>query len=141
MNEKIEEILIQSGWFEDRKIDMSGILHEWIRKKYIITKENIELIESFGLMIIDVNNHRIEINPLKQYFNTETLKEYTDYFGMPLIPIGSILYENTFLLMNHQGNIYGVFDEFVCFAGNDFFEFIQNVFDNALVWDEVEELK
>jgi hypothetical protein len=141
MNAKIKEILIQSGWFENRKIDMSEILHEWIEKKYIITKENIELIESFGLMVVNANNHKIEINPLKQYFNAETLKEYTDYFGTPLIPIGSILYENAFLLMNNQGNIYGVFDEFVCFAGSDFFEFIQNVLDNTLVWDEIEELK
>jgi hypothetical protein len=141
MNAKVEKYLIQSGWYENRKIDMTEILHEWIEKRYIITEENIELIESFGLMVINANNHKIDINPLKQYFNTETLKEYTDYFGMQLIPIGSILYENTFLLMNNQGNIYGVFDEFVCFAGNNFFEFIQNILDDNIVWDEIEELK
>lgn len=30
-------------------------------------------------MTINMNNHKIEFNPLKPYFNIETLKEYTDY--------------------------------------------------------------
>jgi hypothetical protein len=138
MNTKIEEILLQSGWFVNRKIDTGKIIYTWKHNNYQFTSQNIAFIENFGLLIIYANNHRIEVNPLKVYCSNDTLNQYIDYFKTPLIPIGSILYENTFLLLDSHNKIYGVFGEFVCFYGNNIFEFIKNVLNNTILWDEID---
>lgn len=141
MDNKISDILKNNGWSEGRKINIDNVLSFWESQNYSIDINHIKFIEEFGFLTIEFNNHYIDIDPLKRYFSNETLKIFEEFFNTKLIPTGQIKYENSFILIGSNGKIYGGFEEFVCFYGNEIFEFIQNILNDNVLWNEIEELK
>lgn len=144
MNNIVISILKENGWYPDRIVNISLILQNWNNHKYIISKNQIKFIENIGnlkIEFINCKNKRyiIEIFPNDWNFLPEILKTYEDYFGKKLIPIGEVCYQNIQLLIDKDIKIYGVFDEYGTLLGNNFFEFIENLYDNKkIIWDIIE---
>lgn len=56
-----------------------------------------------------------------------------------MIPIGEVCYQNIQLLIDKDIKIYGVFDEYGTLLGNNFFEFIEILYDNKkIIWNIIE---
>lgn len=144
MNNIVISILKENGWYPDRIVNTSLILQNWNNHKYIISKNQIKFIENIGNLKIEFINCKnkhyiIEIFPNYWDFLSEILKTYEDYFGKKLIPIGEVCYQNIQLLIDKDIKIYGVFDEYGTLLGNNFFEFIENLYDNKkIIWDIIE---
>ena len=144
MNNIVISILKENGWYPDRIVNISLILQNWNNHKYIISKNQIKFIENIGNLKIEFINctnkcYIIEISPNDWNFLPEILKTYEDYFGKKLIPIGEVCYQNIQLLIDKDIKIYGVFDEYGTLLGNNFFEFIENLYDNKkIIWDIIE---
>ena len=119
-------------------------MQNWNNHKYIISKNQIKFIENIGnlkIEFINCKNKRyiIEIFPNDWNFLPEILKTYEDYFEKKLIPIGEVCYQNIQLLIDKDIKIYGVFDEYGTLLGNNFFEFIENLYDNKkIIWNIIE---
>lgn len=69
MNKIINNILIQSGWFNGRKVPINDIVNYWENKKYTLYPNQISFIEEFNnlkLRFKNINNHNytININPI-----------------------------------------------------------------------------
>jgi hypothetical protein len=111
---QVLNILKSNGWYENRKIDISKILSFWEKQNYPITNSHIKVVEEFGFLKIEFNNHYIDINPLKKYISKETLKVLENLWGTELIPIGQILYEDSFILIGSNERIYGLRSLIVC---------------------------
>lgn len=135
MNNIVISILKENGWYPNRIVNINLILQNWNNHKYIISKNQIRFIENIGnlkIEFINCKNKRyiIEIFPNDWSFLPEISKTYEDYFGKKLIPIGEVCYQNIQLLIDKDIKIYGVFDEYGTLLGNNFFEFIENLYDN-----------
>ena len=135
MREDVLNILKKGNWIPNEKKDISAILAEWKQKNYAISKSQIEFIANFAFLKLNFHNHSINIDPFSNYVDDEVFKIYENYFKMSLIPIGLMRGPDTYLFIGKNGNIYGSFDEYACVLGKNFFEFLENLLDEKVIFD------
>ena len=143
MNKIINNILVQSGWFNGRKVPINDIVNYWENKKYTLYPSQISFIEEFNnlkLRFKNINNHNytININPLVNDVPLFALKKYIEYASANLVCFGEIISQDTFLLITQDAKIYGAFEDEIVLMGNSFYEFLENLYiDKDIFWHSI----
>ena len=143
MNKIINNILIQSGWFNGRKVPINDIVNYWKNKKYTLYPNQISFIEEFNnlkLRFKNINNHNytININPLVNDIPLFALKKYIEYANADLVCFGEIISQDTFLLITQDAKIYGAFEDEIVLMGNNFYDFLENLYiDKDILWHSI----
>ncbi len=143
MNKIINNILIQSGWFNGRKVPINDIVNYWENKKYTLYPNQISFIEEFNnlkLRFKNINNHNytININPLVNDIPLFALKKYIEYANADLVCFGEIISQDTFLLITQDAKIYGAFEDEIVLMGNNFYDFLENLYiDKDILWHSI----
>ena len=143
MNKIINNILIQSGWFNGRKVPINDIVNYWKNKKYTLYPNQISFIEEFNnlkLRFKNINNHNytININPLVNDIPLFALKKYIAYANAELVCFGEIISQDTFLLITQDAKIYGAFEDEIVLMGNNFYDFLENLYiDKDILWHSI----
>ena len=140
MNKIINDILIQSGWFEGRKVPIDDVINHWKNRKYPLYPNQINFIEEFHNLKFsfkNINNHRyiIDINPLRNDVPLWALKKYIEYVGANLVCFGEVVSQNTFLFITQDAKIYGAYEDEIVFWGNNFYESLENVYFDNISWE------
>lgn len=144
MNNKIKEILIKSGWFADRSVDISSCINSFKKEEICLTETSISFMKEFyGLKIkliaefpklkgeiitIDINSH-LCIFP-------ELLLAYNNYYNKTLIPIADCMDYAMVILIDENGKFYGASDQFIAIIGNNFEEVLSNMINGVINTEE-----
>ncbi len=149
MNRVIFDILSQNGWTADRKIDITNILNYLKENNHSINQQQREFLKNFGELEIFfeaqkrpkhkfVNSYNIQIFPTEYGIYQHYLDLYEIYAKSALIPIGGISSYNTWLVLDTDLRIYGVFEYEIALLGENIFEVIENLYENReIYWDVV----
>lgn len=147
MNNYVKKVLIDSGWYIDRKIDFFEINSFWKENYGYSFIKATNFFEEFGdleLKIKKYNKYNCIINtsPKSRILSPYVIECCNDYLNTRLLPIGFIYGDNAFLLINENGELFQYIDEYICKCNNDFpnlvFDFINGKTDD-LIWDEIED--
>lgn len=134
--EKIKEFIEEAGWYENRKIDISYMIDDYIQHGF---KEPNFCIQDF---LIEYGNIKIEyktkeefwfdvtINPdvgLK-FLDSEDSPLLEQIVGDKLLPIGSINSDNNGLLLSFSGKFHLLNDDGIYYLGDNFLEVCETIF-------------
>ena len=129
-SEKTERCLRNSGWYVERKFDISDYINLLLEGNYSINNAAIEFLSSFGgLHIIferDGEPDNMEFDAIKAdgYFFPYWIKsDYPKRTSLTLCPIGVAYRANMILSMNELGHVYAGIDaiENICNDNKDKF--------------------
>lgn len=133
---EIVRLIEEAGWYENRKIDISYMVHEYLRIGF---KEPNKLIQDFlmeyGNIRLEFRTdmgvlHDIRVNPDVglEFLDVDDLPVLERIAGDHLLPIGSINSEHAGLLMSFSGNFYLFGYNGIYYLGDQFSEVCKTVF-------------
>jgi hypothetical protein len=133
---KINECIEQAGWYENRRIDISYMIQDYIRHGF---KEPNKLIQAFlmeyGNIKIEFrtdegNWYDIRINPDVgfNFLESDDLVILEQIVDDHLLPIGSINSDHGGFLISFGGKFYLLGDEGIYHLGDNFLEVCETVF-------------
>lgn len=140
MENKIISILKKNGWYENRESDITNILNYLKSEKYTICDTQINFLKEFGDLEISFkdcneNGHFISTNPIDVGLPEWAKQKYEMYINKKFILIGEVVCENTFLLMDNNLEMYGVYENEFIYLGKNFYDFLENFyFDKLMDW-------
>lgn len=152
MDKNIKNVLIASGWFENRKVDISKCIHSFNKDSIELTYSSVLFMEEYynlkikiipkfeklkgESIVIDINSHS-SIDP-------EFLDKYNKYYNKKLIPVADCYDYAMIILIDEDGAFYGASDQFIAVIGNNFEELLKNMINGVIntkefVWHEIED--
>ena len=139
IRQDVLSVLTKSNWIPNEKKDISDILEDWKQKNYAVSEYQIEFIANFAFLKLNFHNHSIVINPVNNYdADNDVLKIYEAYFHISLIPVGFMRGPDTELFIGNIGYLYGCWEECACVLGKNFFEFLENLLDEKVIFDVID---
>jgi hypothetical protein len=121
------EYLVKAGWYEGRKMP----LVQWLQYRACLLNEGYawfpavaDFLEEFGGLTIGFGR-RERMETLKlDAFKAAQNRWFPDYYALRIgktqfCVIGLLYTDHLLLFMDDTGNVYGGFDEFLCFVGNN----------------------
>lgn len=122
-DQKIKDLLIKSGWYENRRIDTSNLLEKVSENGYEILPKVIEFLKEFDGLIIRFYNLKnsladddvtIDFNKASELECIERIREdYQHRIGKRLCVIGTAYREYFVLIMDEEGRVYGGYDDYL----------------------------
>jgi hypothetical protein len=152
MNAKIEKYLIQSGWYEGRKVDISSCVQSFKEDNISLTKSAVSFIEEYYQLKIKIiaefeklkgKSITIDVNSCL-YIQPEALELYNQHYNRTLITVGLCADYAMILLIDEDGKFYGANDQLIALIGNTFEEVLENMINGVIntrefIWDEIED--
>lgn len=127
--------LQRSGWYPERRIDISDELKIFERENYPIFPVVLDFLKQFGkLQIVYSISHIVEGHTSQFYFEIEralkmfrreTVDTYMEDSGIVFCPIG-ITKSSLFLVMSADGKVYGIYKDML-FIGESGEQAIENI--------------
>ncbi len=128
----INSILMQSGWYSGRKIDISNMLN-WLKQEgYTPCKKVIDFLEEFGLLKISFIDSRflpestyictINIDPTDTGVFKSLIDDYSRHCNTIMIPVAAHPSDCMTICLAENGMFYGGNDDWLITLGDDFRE-------------------
>ena len=126
--EKVDNLLKQAGYFEERKVDISSILHMYEECGYYYNVKQIQFIEKYTGLEIHYNhpvwkqNVVLRLNPIvaQKTITMDVVEEYNECLQDNLLIIGDIEKENMTLFLSETGFYFTGFDDCLINWGDNF---------------------
>ena len=136
----ILDLLIEKGWTEKRKVDITDILEDF-SDVYTINLAQKEFLQNFSGIEIFIRSATKNSGYLVQFIPEEYnvsdyyFPSYEKYAQTHLMLIGGIDGYDASLMLSSDLKVYGVFEDVIAFYGNDVFEFLTNLYeDREIKW-------
>lgn len=146
MDNYIEQIFINSGWYPKRKINSSEVNLFWKKIYGYSFIESINFFEEFGDLELRIKKYNkydciVNTSPESIIVSPYAIELCNNYLNTKLLPIGFIYGDNNFLLINHHGELFQYIDEYISEYEDNFpnliYDFI-NGKTNDLIWNEMD---
>ena len=148
MNKIINNILIQSGLYPNRKVSKPYCI-EVLRKKYKTFEKLTSFITEYDELVITFDNPKnksfksnLIIKPIiaDSEIDTTILKSYEIYTGLKLIPT-AIIYEYSMIIcISEIGSFFGGNDDWLIKLGDNFEEALSNLINGTMPKAELVDL-
>jgi hypothetical protein len=133
---EVRKKLVESLWYEGRKIDTGAFKFVSLRNGYFWTENVRHFLEEFGNLKIAINRESIGTD----FFHFDVVKAMNDFDprwikenysrrlnGTQLCVIGQAFSNHLTLMMSEDGKVYGGFDDFLTLLGGDGRQAIENI--------------
>ncbi|WCR24969.1 SUKH-3 domain-containing protein [Paenibacillus thiaminolyticus] len=133
---KIQDLLLASGWYKDREVDINHYLNVLQDEGYEIFEPAVEFLKEYGDLAIEFENPRREdsnltliINPIEatRSIFREAAKRYERHCHEAFVIIGEIPMMDMTWYISSLGAFYGGNDDLLLRLGDDFMEALHHV--------------
>ncbi len=149
MKENTIKRLIEAGWNNDRKIDISAIKLKYKKIGLEMPNNVSEFLEEFGFLKIDPADKDyfdVEFDPieaignLKARYFEEYLRDYLKDYGIneKVFPIGMARKDNLDVLMTEKNTVFVFTDGCLCKAGSSVDEMLDCLVGEYFLPEEIE---
>lgn len=126
--EKVDFLLEQAGYFEDRNVDVSAILRMYEECNYHYDVKQKQFIEKYAYLEIHYihpiwkQDMILRLNPIEAQntITMDVIEEYNEFLQDSLLIIGDIEKENMTLFLSEKGFYYTGYDDCIINWGNNF---------------------
>lgn len=126
--EKVNFLLEQAGYFEDRNVDVSAILRMYEECNYHYDVKQKQFIEKYAYLEIHYihpiwkQDMILRLNPIEAQntITMDVIEEYNEFLQDSLLIIGDIEKENMTLFLSEKGFYYTGYDDCIINWGNNF---------------------
>lgn len=140
-----KNILRESGWETDRKINIDKEIVFLNEKGYKIIESFVKFYQNLGRInfLIQVKGNDRFINfdifkPVSYDYDSVIIEDYPKITGSDyLVPIGNID-GSSYLVIDEKENVYSLYDGYTLVIGNNIEEALDNLCNKG--WRELEEL-
>lgn len=145
-SEKTKEALLDAGWHEERKIDISEYEETLISEGYPLNQKTKDFLTEFGGLevihdayVMPDETDYFHFDPIIAIDNVmrKTINKYEKRIRKSLDVIGEAFSSHMVLMMDYEGKIYGGYDSFLTCLGENFYEAINNLCEGT----ETEEIE
>lgn len=140
MEKEVENILINAGWSESRRIDKRFVVDQLVLEGFPALENVVEAMQNLGGLVIKFLNRQngLKDDDINFDFVHATNLESPDRVFMNYMPrvkkqlvlIGSAYRDHYVLLMADDNSIYGGYDNYLCKIGNTPMDAIENIILN-----------
>jgi len=140
LEEKVVCLLKNSGWQDNRKINIDKYKAAWKSEMYILSPAAAKFTECFGgikvvhgAYVTEGGSDESIFDPgiaLNTIFHERVHDDYEQRTGTSLCPIGVGFSEHLVYLIDSSEGFYGGFDDYFCFIGKNVGEALSNIFFN-----------
>lgn len=134
--EKTKKALLEAGWYEGRKIDISEYEEVLISEGYPLNDKTKDFLMEFGGL--EVTHDAYVMPDETDYFHFDpiiatdnvmrkTVSKYEERIGRSVDVIGEAFSSHMVLMMDYEGKIYGGYDSFLTCLGENLYEAINNL--------------
>ena len=122
-------LLIKSGWNEDRNIDISEYEKALNKDGYYINSTIRKFLKEFGGLLVYHPHAKLKneidffhFNPIESINSIfkERIESYEDRINEKLTVIGEAYSNHMALIMSESGKIYAGYDDLLLLIGNDY---------------------
>ena len=126
--EKVNFLLEQAGYFEERNVDVSAILRMYEECNYHYDVKQKQFIEKYAYLEIHYihpiwkQDMILRLNPIEAQntITMDVIEEYNEFLQDSLLIIGDIEKENMTLFLSEKGFYYTGYDDCIINWGNNF---------------------
>lgn len=117
----------RAGWSENRRSDENLIKQQTMSEGYPILPAVVDFMKNFGGLVIYFQNKRNRIqDDINLDFEHATHLEtkgkiiiaYKPRIGKSLCPVGTAYRDHLVLLMSEDGNLYGAYEDYLCYTSD-----------------------
>ena len=142
--EKVDIFLERAGYFEERNVDISAILHMYEEYGYHYNADQKRFIEKYAYLEIHYihpiwkQDMLIRLNPIEaqKTITMDVVEEYNEFLQDDLLIIGDIEKENMTLFLSEKGFYFAGYDDCIINWGDNF-----EIMINKLIAGEKGELQ
>ena len=125
---KVNFLLEQAGYFEERNVDISAILHMYEECGYHYSDKQKLFIEKYAYLEIHYihpgwkQDMLLRLNPIEaqKIITMDVVEEYNEFLQDDLLIIGDIEKENMTLFLYEKGFYFTAYDDCLINWGEDF---------------------
>lgn len=126
--EKVNNILKEAGYFEDRKVDINTIIHMYEEYGYDFVDEQKEFMKKYAYLEISYihpiwrQDMLIRLNPIEaqKTITMDVVEEYNEFLQDNLLIIGDIEKENMTIFLSQKGFYFTGYDDCLINWGDNF---------------------
>lgn len=126
--EKVDNLLEQAGYFEDRKVDISAILYMYEKCGYHCGAKQKHFMEKYAYLDIYYPHPiwkqkvLLRLNPIEaqKIITMDVVEEYNKFLRDKLLIIGDVEAENMTLFLSEKGVYFGGYDDCIITWGDNF---------------------
>lgn len=138
VNNNVTELLLKSGWFIDRNINIAEMEKYLNENGYVLYEPVKEFLKEFGLLKITFENPKnkkylstIEVDPkilgiYNSIFNS-IISSYGIHCRKKMVPVARLSQHSMTICISEDGKFYGGYDEWLLELGDDFYELLENL--------------
>ena len=142
--EKVDIFLERAGYFEERNVDISAILHMYEEYGYHYNADQKRFIEKYAYLEIHYihpiwkQDMLLRLNPIEaqKTITMDVVEEYNEFLQDDLLIIGDIEKENMTLFLSEKGFYFAGYDDCIINWGDHF-----EIMINKLIAGEKGELQ
>ncbi|MGE5417110.1 MAG: SUKH-3 domain-containing protein [Acidobacteriota bacterium] len=127
MKNLVEQLLLNSGWFEGRNVDITDAKEYLTEQGYIINDKAEKFLGEFMLLKISFKNPRnneylntIEIDPRNTGIFKSVIDAYGRHCNCNMIPVADLPQHGMTICITEQGEFYGGYDDWLLKLGDSF---------------------
>ena len=132
---EVEGILKQAGYYEERSVDICGILQMYDEFGYHYNYEQKAFVKKFAFLQIHYihpiwkQDMIIRLDPLEaqKTISMDVVEEYNEFLQDDLLIIGDIERENMTLFLSDKGFYFTGYDDCLVNWGSDFKEMLSKI--------------
>ena len=125
---KVENLLKQAGYFEERSVDISEIMHMYEEYGYRCSHKQKEFVQKYANLEIHYNHPIwkedmiLRLNPIEaqKVITMDIVEKYNEFLQDNLLIIGDIEEENLIVFLSEKGFYFTMYDDCIVNWGNDF---------------------
>lgn len=136
LEEMVDISLQDSGYYEEREIDIKPIFEMYNKKGYSYYSFQVEFMKKYGNLEIHYkhpiwnDDMIIRLDPIKaqKTLTMDVVDEYNEFLRDELLIIGDIDKEDITIFLSKSGRFYGAYDDCIINWGNDFEKMLSDIF-------------
>ncbi|WP_414500038.1 MULTISPECIES: SUKH-3 domain-containing protein [unclassified Zymobacter] len=138
VDNKVADVLMSSGWFFNRKINISHYVDALFDKGYFVNESAKEFLKSMGGLKIkhasysnDDLTEEFFVDPLKpvSWLDPRWVSDcYNKIANEEICPIGVGFSEHMVIFISESGKMYGGYDDYFCLMGDTINKGLKNLF-------------
>lgn len=126
--EGVNSLLEQAGYFEERNVDISAILHMYEECGYLYNDKQKQFIKKYACLEIHYihpiwkQDMLLRLNPIEaqRAITMDAVEEYNEFLQDNLLIIGDIEKENMTLFLSEKGFYFTGYDDCLINWGDNF---------------------
>lgn len=131
----VENLLKQAGYYEERSVDISEIMHMYEEYGYRCSHKQKEFVQKYANLEIHYNHPIwkedmiLRLNPIEaqKVITMDIIEKYNEFLQDNLLIIGDIEEENLTVFLSEKGFYFTMYDDCVINWGNDFEVMLYNL--------------